>query len=86
VLRYRVGLKLPSVPLVEGKTGTPTPLFVNFVVSVHIDPELAEKEAADWAKADAETRVNRGRERGNREDRKQAALDKAMKAAEVRWS
>lgn len=84
VCRYRVGLKLPSVPLKEGPTGTPTPLFVNFVVSVHIDAELAEKEAADWAKADAETRVNRGKERGNREERKQVALARAIKTAEVR--
>ena len=72
-----MGLKLPSVPLKEGPTGTPTPLFVNFVVSVHIDAELAEKEAADWAKADAE-------ERGNREERKQVALARAIKTAEVR--
>ena len=81
---YRVGLKIPSVPLHSSGGVAPTPLFVNLVVSFRIDAELAASEGAEWAKFDSETRINRDRERQSRQDRKRAALAKALAECKVR--
>jgi hypothetical protein len=84
---YRVGLKIPSLPRngqPSGSSGAiPTPLFVNLVVSVTIDPDLFESESREWAKVDNETRISRERDRQGRADRKQRAKERAIADAEV---
>jgi hypothetical protein len=45
---YRVGLKIPSVLMTNSSKKNPvTPLFVNFVVSVHVDAELMARETQE---------------------------------------
>ena len=64
----------------------PVPAFVNLVISVELDKALVESETLEREKFDLDTRLNREKERTNRNDRKQRAIDQMVKDSMVRVS